>query len=73
MALQSALTGCPSLTIVQYMLPYKKMIEIREYHDRGGRSPFREWYDRLNSEAARRVTIAIYRVGLENFSNCKSV
>src|SRR5271165_5333415 len=41
------------------MLPYKKMIEIREYHDRGGRSPFREWYDRLNSEAARKVTTAM--------------
>lgn len=49
------------------------MIEIREYHDRGGRSPFREWYDRLNSEAARKVTTAMYRIGLENFSNCKSV
>ena len=48
-------------------------IDVREYHDRGGRSPFREWYDRLNSEAARKVTTALYRVGLGNFSNTKSV
>ncbi len=30
------------------------MVDIREYNDRGGRSPFREWYDGLNSDAARR-------------------
>jgi len=46
------------------MLPYEKMIEICEYRDRGGRSPFREWYDRLNSEAARKVTTAMYRIGI---------
>src|SRR5258708_14080859 len=49
------------------------MIDIREYNDRGGHSPFREWYDRLNAEAARKVTTALYRVGLGNFSNAKSV
>jgi hypothetical protein len=49
------------------------MVDIREYHDRGGHSPFREWYDRLNAEAARKVTTALYRVGLGNFSNAKSV
>jgi putative addiction module killer protein len=49
------------------------MVDIREYNDRGGHSPFREWYDRLNAEAARKVTTALYRVGLGNFSNAKSV
>jgi len=49
------------------------MVDIREYHDRGGHSPFREWYDRLNAEAARKVTTALYHVGLGNFSNAKSV
>lgn len=34
---------------------------------------FREWFDRLNAEAARKVTTALYRVGLGNFSNVKSV
>lgn len=49
------------------------MIEVREYQDRSGRSPFREWFDGLNAEAARKVTTALYRVGLGNFSNVKGV
>ncbi len=49
------------------------MVDVREYHDRGGRSPFREWYGGLNSEAARRVTTAVYRVALANWSNTKAV
>ena len=40
------------------------MVDIREYHDRGGHCPFRDWFDRLNAEAARKVTTALYRVGL---------
>ena len=49
------------------------MVEIREYHDHVGHSPFREWFDRLNSEASRKVTTALYRVGLGNLSNAKGV
>ena len=49
------------------------MVDIREYHDRGGHSLFREWFDRLNAEAARKVTTALYRVGQGNFSNAKSI
>ena len=49
------------------------MLEILEYHDHGGRSPFREWFEKLNSEAARKITTALYRMGLGNFSNVKSV
>ena len=49
------------------------VVEIREYQDREGRSRFREWFDGLNPEASRKVTIALYRVGLGNFSNTKSV
>ncbi len=49
------------------------MIEVREYQDRDDHSPFREWFDRLNAEAARKVTTALYRVGLGNFSNVKGV
>jgi putative addiction module killer protein len=49
------------------------VVEIREYHDRGGRSRFREWFNGLNPEASRKVTVALYRVGLGNFSNTKSV
>jgi putative component of toxin-antitoxin plasmid stabilization module len=47
------------------------MIEIREYLGRDGRNLFGDWFARLNSEAARRVTTALYRVGLGNFSNVK--
>src|SRR5215470_16443275 len=49
------------------------VVAIHEYRHRSGRSPFREWYDRLNAEAGRKVTTALYRVGLGNFSNAKSV
>ena len=49
------------------------MVDIREYHDHAGHSPFREWFDRLNSEASRKVTTALYRMGLGNFSNAKGV
>lgn len=38
-------------------------IEIREYRDGSGHSPFREWFDGLNAEAARKVTTGLYRVG----------
>lgn len=49
------------------------MVEIREYLGIDGRNLFGEWFDRLNSAAARRVTTALYRLGLGNFSNVKSV
>jgi putative addiction module killer protein len=49
------------------------MLELREYRNRGGGSPFRKWFDRLNAEAAGKVTTALYRIGLGNFSNTKSV
>ena len=49
------------------------MNELREYLRLDGRNLFGEWFDRLNSNAARRVTTALYRLGLGNFSNVKSV
>jgi len=49
------------------------MIDIREYLKPDGHGPFSDWFDRLNSEAARRVTTALYRLGLGNFSNVKGV
>lgn len=49
------------------------MIDIREYVQQDGRNLFGEWYQRLNSEAARRVTTDLYRLGLGNFSNVKGV
>jgi putative addiction module killer protein len=49
------------------------MVEIREYLGSDGHNLFGDWFDRLNSDAARRVTTALYRVGLGNFSNVKGV
>ena len=49
------------------------MVEIREYLEPDETSPFHKWFERLPSDAARRVTTALYRLGLGNFSNVKSV
>jgi len=49
------------------------VLDIREYQDQTGRNHFREWFDGLNSEAARKVATALYRLGLGNLSNSKSV
>ncbi len=49
------------------------MVEIRAYHDREGRIPFREWFDGLSAESARKVSTALFRLGLGNFSNVKTV
>jgi putative addiction module killer protein len=49
------------------------VIEIREYQDHDDHSPFGEWVNQLNAEAARKVTIALYRIGLGNFSNVRSI
>ena len=49
------------------------MIEVREYLDKGGHSPYAVWYDRLNREAAAKVAAALARVQQGNLSNAKSV
>jgi len=49
------------------------MVELREYLDRDGRSPFGEWRNGLNAEARRKVTTSLYRLALGNVSNLKSV
>jgi putative addiction module killer protein len=54
------------------MLP-SNIVDVREYVDRNGRSPYSEWFDRLNAQAAAKVAIAFTRVGQGNFSNVKSV
>lgn len=49
------------------------MVEIREYLDTAGRSPFAAWFNGLNASAAAKVTVAVMRIGLGNFSNVKGV
>jgi len=49
------------------------MVEVLEYLDRGGRSPFGDWSDRLSREAAAKVAAALARIQQGNFSNAKGV
>ena len=49
------------------------MIEIREYLDNQGRSPYAEWFDDLNAQAAAKVVTALSRIEQGNLSNAKSV
>ena len=58
--------------MVSYMLPLI-MIEVREYLDQGGHSPFAVWSDRLNREAAAKVAAALARIQQGNFSSAKGV
>jgi putative addiction module killer protein len=48
-------------------------VEIREFLDPLGRSPFALWFKDLNAAAAARVTIALTRLGFGNFSNVEGV
>ena len=45
------------------------MIEVREYLDAEGKSPYAKWFDRLNVAAAVKVTTAVHRMEQGNFCN----
>ena len=49
------------------------MIEIREYLCSDGSSPFGDWFDRLDVQAALKVSVYVARVGDGNTSNLKSI
>jgi putative addiction module killer protein len=49
------------------------MIDVREFLDTRGRSPFAIWFDSLSAEAAAKVTMAVTRISLGNFSNVEGV
>lgn len=49
------------------------VIEVREYLDTEGNSPYGKWFDRLNVAAAAKVATAVHRMGQGNFSNVKGV
>jgi putative addiction module killer protein len=48
------------------------MIRVEEYRI-DGRSPFREWHDRLDAQAAAIVSVAIDRLAEGNTSNVESI
>ena len=49
------------------------MIELREYIDAKGRSPYARWFNRLNAQAAAKVAITLVRMEQGNLSNAKVV
>jgi putative addiction module killer protein len=48
-------------------------VQILEYIDVAGASPYRDWFESLNAPAAAKVTVALTRIELGNLSNVKSV
>ena len=49
------------------------MIEIREYIDDRGRSPFGRWFNGLDARASARVRTTIARMESGNLSNIRGV
>lgn len=48
-------------------------MRIVEYLDAAGASPFAGWFDRLDPQAAAKITVALTRIALDNLSNAKGV
>ena len=49
------------------------VIEIREYIDAKGRSPYARWFNRLHAQAAAKVATALIRMEQGNLSGVKGV
>jgi putative addiction module killer protein len=49
------------------------MINVREYLDAQGRSPYAKWFGRLSAETAAKVAITVTRMSQGNLSSIKSV
>ena len=49
------------------------VIEVREYIDRKGRNPFRQWFEELDGGTRARVSVALDRLGRGNISPVKGV
>lgn len=49
------------------------MLEVREFVDETGNSPFARWVSRLDRQAATRVAAALYRMETGNLSNARGV
>ena len=49
------------------------MIEIREYVDSEGHSPYARWFNRLNARAAAKVATALVRMEQGNLSSVKGI
>jgi putative addiction module killer protein len=49
------------------------MIDIKEYLDSDGKSPFSKWFDELDTQAALKVNTYVTRIGQGNFSRVEGV
>ena len=49
------------------------MVEVLEYLDQNGNSPFADWFDGLDAQAAAKVSTAQTKLGLGNWSSVKGV
>jgi putative addiction module killer protein len=49
------------------------MLEVKEYLDRRGRSPFGLWFNKLDNTVAAKVAVALARIEMGNFSNVKGL
>jgi putative addiction module killer protein len=49
------------------------VIEVRQYVDRLGRTPFQDWFLAIDETARARISIYIDRLGRGNFSAVKGV
>ena len=49
------------------------MIEVREYVDAKGRSPYRDWLVKLDAATIARIIAAVLRMESGNFSAAKGV
>jgi putative addiction module killer protein len=49
------------------------VLDVREYIDTAGRSPFTRWMRALNVQAAAKVATALERIADGNLSNAKTV
>jgi putative component of toxin-antitoxin plasmid stabilization module len=46
-------------------------MQILEYLDATGLSPYQDWFESLDAQAAAKVTVAVKRIELGNLSNVK--
>ena len=49
------------------------MLQILQYLTASGESPFGQWFDKLDAQAAAKVTVAVTRMAAGNFGDHKSV
>ncbi len=59
--------------MVTCRLPLIMKITINEYVTEKGDSPFEKWFNKLDVTTAAKVTTALTRMKLGNFSNVKNV